>query len=411
MASPTKLLLVSCSDRETRDLSQRIFDILREDYGMGSHVELLQSRRVSEVDPEVAKGFRSPLVADFFVDGEVQIDVGMNELKDTIRGKHVALVEHLLTPVRRMFEDSSDYTQMVSVNDHLKTVHGMLDVFRNVDTLQRTLVAPYLTYVRSHSIEKYLKRGLAQYDSLKELLEDFQRKGFNALVAIDLHSMKASTKAEDLQMDVHMANPFQSGRAINVYKLGLSGEKAARVLTRLRPFQERFAQLKKDNPDHLYVISVDDGTETKTENFVERAFPELPPEEVYARIAYLDKERINYRDTKTSFKAFSRINEGNIDSHGTFIIIDDMYASSDTANKAARIFKEHGARRVEVWTSHPVTMPMQHGKANDRNYIDKVVCLNTVPQHPNLQIECIPASADLLAAGLYKAHQKLVASR
>src|SRR3989344_6630778 len=398
MASPTKLLLVSCSDRETRDLSQRIFEILRDDYDMESHVELLQSKHVSEIGKDVAKGFRSPLIADFFVDGEVQIDVGMNELKDTIRGKHVALVEHLFTPVRRMFE-ASEELQVVSINDHIKTVHGMLDVIKNVDALQKTLVAPYLVYVRSHSIEKYQKRGLYQFDSLREMLVDFQKKGLNALVVVDPHSMKAVSIAEELQVDVHLANPFQSGRAINVYKLGLSGDKAASVLARLRPFQERFAELKRENPDHLYVVSVDDGTETRTENFMERAFPELSPEEVYAKLAYLDKERINYSDSKTRFKSFSRINESNIDSEGTFVIIDDMYASAGTANNAARIFKEHRTKRVEVWTSHPVTMPTQHEKANDRSYIDKVVCLDTVPQHPSLDVEYIPASADLLAAG------------
>ena len=41
----------------------------------------------------------------------------------------------------------------------------------------------------------------------------------------------------------------------------------------------------------------------------------------------------------------------------------------------------------------------------------KVVCLDTVPQHTALDFEYIHASAHLLASGLYKTHQRLVASR
>ncbi len=77
----------------------------------------------------------------------------------------------------------------------------------------------------------------------------------------------------------------------------------------------------------------------------------------------------------------------------------------------AKIFKGLGIRKVEVWASHAVTMPSQHGKANQREYIDKVVCLDTIPQHPALDVEYIEASANLLAAELYKTHQKLVALR
>ena len=61
--------------------------------------------------------------------------------------------------------------------------------------------------------------------------------------------------------------------------------------------------------------------------------------------------------------------------------------------------------------SHAVTMLSQHQKANDRTCIDAVVCLDTVPQHSDLNVEYINASAHLLAAELYKAHHKLVASR
>jgi len=54
---------------------------------------------------------------------------------------------------------------------------------------------------------------------------------------------------------------------------------------------------------------------------------------------------------------------------------------------------------------------IKEATANDRSVIDKVVCLNTVPQLPELKVEYIPASANLLAAEVYKVHRKLAESR
>ncbi len=408
MASQTKLLLIACSGEETAKLAQDIYATLREDYGLEEQVELLLSQRRAEIEKEMPKAHRHPLVADCFPDEEVQVDIGANQLKDIIRGKHVVLVEHLLTPCRRVTPDDS---QCVSVNDHVATIRGFLDVVSNVDTLQRTLAAPYLAYVRSHSVEKYRKRGFFQFDSLRKMLVDFQRDGLSTIVTIDPHSEKAAQLAEELGMDFHAANPFQSGRAINPYKLDLSGDKAREVLPRLRPFYERFMTMKGRDADHLYIVSVDDGTEDRAENFVDRAFSKLSVEEAYRRIIYFGKDRFSYGSASAGVKKFSQVTEENIDKDGTYVIIDDMLASGSTAKRVAENLKDWGAKRVEGWMSHAVTMLPQHAQANDRQYLDAAVCLDTVPQHHGLAVEFVPASAHLLAAELYKAHQKLVASR
>lgn len=408
MQNYTKLLLIPCSGEETAKLAEELYKKLREDYGLENQVELLLSQRRREIPKEIPKEYRHPLVGDYFPDYEAQADIGKNELRDGIAGKHIALVEHLLTPDRKGEENSE---QRVSVNDHIMTVRGFLEVMGKAETLQRTLVAPYLTYVRPHSIEKYEKRGFYQFDSLRMTLKDYQKGGINALLTIDPHSEKAEQIAKELGIDFHGINPFQSTRAINPYKLGLTDEKAKEIMKRLKPFQERFLRLKKENPNHLYLVSVDDGTEKRTEEFIEGVFPELSPEKVYALLVYLEKERVSYENTSTSFKPFSQINEKNIDKEGRFIIIDDMWASGGTAIKAGRILKEAGAKRVEVWVSHGVTMPKQYEKANNRQYVDEVVCLDTVPHSSDLKIKVIEASADLLAAGLYRVHQKLMASR
>ena len=410
MASKTKLLIIPCSGEKTIELAKNVTRILREDYDLEDKVEMLTSLRRSQVEKGTPKNHQHELVSDYFPDVEAQVDLGRNQLYDVIRGKHVALVEHMLTPHRFVVEGQP---QCISVNDHLMTIRGYLDVINNTDTLQRSLLVPYLSYVRSHSIDKYKKKGFYQFDSLKTMMGDLQRGKLSTLITIDPHAKEASQIAESLGMDFHSINPFHSARAINPYKLGLSGDKAKDVRKNLRPFQERFSKLREENKDGLYVVVVDSGTESRCENFIERACPDLNPEEFFSLLVNFDKSRFTYEGTKTIIKSFSPINRNNMNPEGTYIIIDDMAVSLGTANGAAKIVKKatNGKARIELWTSHAVTMPIQHQKANDRTYIDQVVCLDTVPQHTDLNFEYINASAHLLASGLYKAHQKLVASR
>ena len=280
MVSKTKLLLIPCSGKETSKLAKDMFDILKSDYNLENQVELLDSSRKNQVPVGTLKDNRHPLVTDFFSDMEVQVDIGRNDLKDIIRGKHLALVEHLLTPNGK-----------ASTNDHIMNIRGMLDVISNTETLKQTLVAPYFSYIRSHSIEKYEARGFYQFNSLRKTLKDYHDDGLNAILTIDPHSDKAEQIAKQFGMDYHWINPFQSARAINPTKLGLSGEKTERIMKTLRPFQERILEFKKQYPN-LYFVSLDDGTEKRVENFVERAYPDLSIAEVYARIAYFDKDRI-----------------------------------------------------------------------------------------------------------------------
>ena len=408
----TRLLLIPCSGEDTAKLTDNIYTILRRDYGLENQVERLPSIKRKSVKKDVQKNNLHPLVGDYFPDAETQVDIGRNQLKDVIRGKHVVLIEHLLTPNRKIADGD---TQLVSVNDHIMAVRGYLDVISKVNQKddaipQITLAAPYLTYVRSHSIEKYESRGFYQLDSLRKTLADYRHDGLETLLTIDPHSSKAAQIAGELTIDFHSINPFQSARAINPAKLGLVENKAKELLKRIRPFQERFNLLRGDDANHIYIVSVDDGNEARAENFIERAFPDLPPEEVYPKLAYFDKDRFSYGDSATRFKPFSNLNENTIDKEGTYIIIDDMFSTGGTANKVAKIFKSAGAKRVEVWVSHAVTMPLQYASANDRTYIDEVVALDTVPQSSELKVTYINASADLLAAELYKVHQKLLTS-
>jgi len=405
MASKNKMLIIPCSGEETTKLAKDIFSILRQYHGLEGQVEFLDCLRRSDVPIEMPKNHLHDLVTDYFADAEAQSDIGRNQLKDVIRGKHVVLVEHLLTPNRRLNPQDE---QKVSVNDHIMTVRGMLDLLSKTEVPCRTLAAPYLTYVRSHSIEKYQERGFFQFDSLRRTLKDYRADGLDVLITIDPHSEKAAQIASELGLDFHSVNPFQSGRSINPYKIGLTDQNAQEVMKQLRPFQERFDLLRKQYGDHLYIVSVDSGTEKRTENFTERAFQDLPPQVAYSRLAYLFKDRIAYGNSKSGFKQFSQINEKNIDPEGVYIMIDDMFFTGGSANAVAEKLKKFGAKRVEAWNTHLVAMPLFYEKVNNRQFLDALVFLDTVPQSPELQVEFIPASAHLLAAELYKAHNKFV---
>jgi len=400
----TKLLLVSGSAEDTKKLTRETHHILRTNLQMGDQVEILETKIGDEILNGTLKNHAHPLVACSFIDGETRVEGGKTTLYDTVRGKHVVLVDHLFTPTRKE-----------SPNDNIHRVRGLLNLCRGVELPQITLATPYLPYVRAHSIPSYKKKGFHQFDSLTMMLKDFQKDGLDGILTIHLHSQRATQIAEDLRMFLYEANPFQSARKINPFKLGFTTGKvkqAKTFLKHLRPFQERFG-IYKNRGRKLYTVSVDDGTESRTENFSERAFSDLDPGELFALVAYLGKGRDSFGDpTNSSFKHFSQINESNIDPKGIFIMADDMIASGGTADKSAALIKKGSSRaKVELWVSHPVIVGEQIPRVNELPTIDKIVCLDTVPQFPNLNVEIIPASAYFLAGMIYKTHQKLVTTR
>jgi phosphoribosylpyrophosphate synthetase len=391
--NPAKLLIVP-GLKDSHKLAKDIHRILRDDYRLGEEgIELLLPKTRDEIPSSERKGQNSSLVVDFFPDMEVQTDIGQIGLEGIIRDKHVAIVQHLYNPVG-----------IGSVNDRIAIVEGMLDLFGKTSTAHKSLVAPFSTYLRAHSVEKYEQRGFFQFDSLTRMLKKYKAFDLNTMISIDPHSVKVKEVALGLGMLFRDMNPFRSARSINPAKLGFSGDEGREVIMRLRPFLERFVQIKKEN-SHLYLVSADSGVEKRAEYFVDRAFPELDLPHI--KLAYFGKDRGSYARSSAEFKSYSRINETNIDTEGTYIIIDDMFASGGTANKRAKILKDNGAKRVEVWTSHAVTSQEQVEKAMALKFIDKIVCLDTVQQDPRLGIEYINASADLLAAELYKCHEAL----
>ncbi|MFH1064572.1 MAG: phosphoribosyltransferase family protein [Candidatus Woesearchaeota archaeon] len=397
MSEPQSKLLLVAGTGDSTKLAKHILEILSETYGMGNSVQMHKPLRSEQVQKSMRKAHPYPLVLDAYPDDETRVDMGKNLLLDEFRGKHVAIVKYMYTPRRR---------PNMSINDHIYEIRGLLDVLDNTDILHRTLVVPYMPYLRSHSVDKYKKKGFYQFDSLERMVKDFNEGNVNSIICIDPHSEKLEEIASKYGMNTYMVNPFKSSEMINPAKLGLNGEDSDAVLRTLQPFIEHYRKVKEDD-GKISFISPDSNAERRVENFLVDSRRSVDPLLSWSIIGYRGKDRETMSNPTGMFKSFSQVNEGNIDPDTTYVIIDDMLSSGGTAEEVAKMLKQHGARRVELWCSHPIAPERE--KVVALKYLDKIVVLDTV-LHDNpdeMHLQYIESSAELLAAELYKVHMRL----
>lgn len=235
MTKPQSKLLLISGTGDSPKLAENIYHELRDTYQIGDSVNILIPKKPTEVEKSLRKGHTYPPVLGSFPDCETRVDIGKNEFLDEVRGKHIVIVKYMDTPKRH---------PDMHINDHLFEVLGMLDVFKATDTLRITLAAPYLPYLRSHSIEKYEKQGFYQFDSLATMIEFLSKKGLNNIICINPHSLKIIDKAKEYNITVHGIDSFQSSSSINPHKLGLNST-TKDVLANLQPFLEYFNSIKK----------------------------------------------------------------------------------------------------------------------------------------------------------------------
>jgi len=392
----SKLVLISGTG-DSSLLAQDIYRELRDTYQMENSVSLIIPKKPEEVEKGMRKNRTYPLVLGMFNDRETRVDIGKNELLDNIRGKHIAIVKYMYTPKRHPH---------MHINDHLMEVIGLLDVIKSTDSLKKTLIAPYLPYLRSHSIEKYEKRGFYQLDSLDKMIKFLSIGNLNGIMCIDPHSNKIVEKGKEYGININNIDPFQSSSHINPYKLELNST-AEEVLLQLQPFLKYFNEVKEGKfKDKQFVfISLDDGTERRTEQFL------INSGLSWDYLMYMTKLRDSMNHPIFSIKSFSRINEDNLNKDAVYILIDDMIDSGGSAEGVAKSLKEKGVKHVELWCTHAVA-PLRV-KVENLKYLDKIVTLNTI-LHDNpeeLNIEYLSVSSHLLAAEIFKAHMRLEEER
>lgn len=390
----SKLVLVSGTG-DSPKLARNIYTELRDTYNMGDSVSLFVPKKPNEVNKNLVKNRTYPAVLGSYTDRETRGDGGSNILLDKIRGNHAVIVKYMYTPKRE---------PDMHINDHIMEVKALLDVFKHTDTLRKTLAVPYLTYLRSHSIEKYEKKKFYQFDALTDMVESFKFKGLEGIICIDPHSDKIIEKGREFNIEVNTINPFSSTRYTDPSKLGLN-DNSEKVLSKLRPFLERFKKIKesKEYKNIKFIFpSLDENAEKRVREFI------IDSELFWDSMAYMNKTRNTLGKPIFQIKSFSKINEGSKIKDAVCIGLDDMVDSGGTSDGGFEYLKnKEFMKHSELWVSHPLIPDRKKVKALKN--IDKIVALDTII-HKNpeeIKLEYIKCSHHLLAAEIFKAHMKL----
>ena len=202
----TKLVLVTGSSPNSLKLGKGIENILKNDYRL-ENIELFPSKKISELTPEQKEHRDSsrPLILDKYPDGETRPEIGKEFLRKKISGKSIFLVNY-------MFKPNPDKDEP-RINDCLFEVLSLFNTLKQIETEKMTLVTPYLTYLRSHSVEKYIKnKGLYQGNTLEMMVNYLALEDVKEILTIDPHSTQIEKYCELNNIGFHYRDPFSTSR-------------------------------------------------------------------------------------------------------------------------------------------------------------------------------------------------------
>lgn len=391
----TKLVLVTGSGRSI-ELGKEIENILKKYYKL-TNIELFPSHKIPKLtqDQKKHKDWSRPLVADSFPDSETRAEIGREFLRKKISGKNIFVIKYMFEP--------NPSEKGLKVNDNLFEVLSLFNMFKQIETEKMTLVAPYLTYLRSHSIEKYIKnKGLFQANTLEMMVNYLALEKVNEILTIDPHSIQIQKYCELNNMGFHYRDPFSSSKYTPYPKLGFKTKEDAKdILKKLQPFityyKQHEAEYKKDFK-RIIIVCADPSSEDRAETFA------VDTDLGFENLGYIEKERIDIDKVKLSgFKDFSYVKEKEI-KEALVILIDDMVSSGTTMNENAQDLKKMGAKRIEAWSTHPVCPEIE--KIEQLNAIDKIVCLDSVLHQCNKLEYIRGSSAHILSAIIFKSYMR-----
>ena len=215
-------------------------------------------------------------------------------------------------------------------NDHLMEIMIMTDALKRASAGRITAAIPYLGYARQDRRPRSARVPI----SAKVVADMLVTVGVNRVMTMDLH-------ADQIQ-------GFFSIPVDNIY--------ATPIL---------LGDLWKQNYDDLLVVSPDVGGVVRARAIAKRLDSDL---------AIIDKRR-----PKANVSEVMNI-IGDV-SGRTCVIMDDIVDTANTLCKAATALKEHGARKVVAYCTHPVLS----GGAVSRigvSDIDELVVTDTIPLSP-----------------------------
>lgn len=213
-------------------------------------------------------------------------------------------------------------------NDHLMEVILLADALRRSSASRITAVIPYFGYARQDRRPRSARVPI----SAKVVADMLSIAGIDRIMMVDLH-------ADQIQgfFDVPVDNLYGTP-----------------VLLR---------DLKQQNYENLMVVSPDVGGVVRA-----RAMAKLLGD---ADLAIIDKRRARANESQVMHII------GDV-SDRDCVIVDDIVDTAGTLCKAAQALKDHGARRVVGYITHPVLS----GKAIEtiqNSALDELVVTDTIP--------------------------------
>ncbi len=212
-------------------------------------------------------------------------------------------------------------------NDNLMEVIFMADALRRSSAGRITAVIPYFGYARQDRRPRSARVPI----SAKVVADMLMTSGIDRVMTVDLH-------ADQIQ-------GFFGIPVDNLYGTPVLLE-----------------ELKKQNYDNLMVVSPDVGGVVRA-----RAMSKM----LNTDLAIIDKRREKANESQVMHII------GDVRDRDC-VIVDDMIDTAGTLCKAATALKEHGARRVVGYITHPVLSGKALENINNSE-LDEIVVTDTIP--------------------------------
>ncbi|MBI5938309.1 MAG: ribose-phosphate pyrophosphokinase [Betaproteobacteria bacterium] len=212
-------------------------------------------------------------------------------------------------------------------NDNLMEVMLMVDALRRASAGRITAAIPYFGYARQDRRVRSARVPI----TARVVADMLTAAGVDRLLTMDLHSDQIQGFF-DIPVD-------------NIY--------SAPIL---------LGDIWKQNYDNLLIVSPDVGGVVRARAFAKRLDCDL---------AIIDKRRPKPNVAKV-MHIIGEVKDR------TCIIMDDMVDTANTLCEAARALKEHGAKRVLAYCTHPVLSGSAIERVNN-SALDELVVTDTIP--------------------------------
>lgn len=213
-------------------------------------------------------------------------------------------------------------------NDNLMEILVMADALRRASAGRITAVIPYFGYARQDRRPRSARVPI----TAKVVADMLTSVGIDRVLTVDLH-------ADQIQgfFDIPVDNIYGSPILL--------------------------ADVKKQNYDNLVIVSPDVGGVVRA-RAVAKQLGEID-------LAIIDKRRPKANESQVMHII------GEVEGRDC-VIVDDMVDTAGTLCKAAAALKQHGARRVVAYCTHPVLSGSAMDNLNN-SMLDELVVTDTIP--------------------------------